>query len=147
MSVLTYDEVFASLRKLGVAEEKARSRARELCPITPEEQATTERDARVKEKAEQAAVIKLLREHGFTVRSTSQARASKVALGLPDLWCTHKTKPIAFWWETKRQVGGVLSEAQAEFAADCQRVGVGWHSGDRFHAAEVMRDLGLARPA
>lgn len=112
----------------------------------PDDPATVERNARVREKEEQAAVTKLFRTHGFTVRSTSQARPSKIALGFPDLFVTHRSKPLAFFWETKRQVGGVLSDAQRDFAADCARCGIVCHAGDRYHAAAFLRSEGFTVP-
>jgi hypothetical protein len=113
--------------------------------LTLEQLAQQRRDARILEAAEQKEVIKVFREHGCTVRSTSQYRPSKVSIGLPDLFCAHHEHPIAFWWETKRQVGGVVSEAQRDFAADCQRCGIKWYSGDRYDAERVCRELGFSR--
>lgn len=92
------------------------------------------RDERIREKDEQHEVTKRFRVCGFTVRNLSQARASKQAPGLPDLFITHDTKPRALWWETKRQVGGKYSDAQRAFKADCQRCGVICEGGDRYAA-------------
>jgi hypothetical protein len=130
-----------------------RSRAAEIARAngyTPDELtlaqlAEQQRDARILEAAEQKEVIKCLREHGFTVRSTSQYRASKIAIGVADLWCTHREQPIAFWWETKRQVGGVLSDAQRDFADDCARCNIRCYSGHRYDAERVCRELGFSR--
>jgi hypothetical protein len=97
------------------------------------------------EREEQAFIYKLFRGYGFMVRNLSQARASKQAPGLGDAWCTHKTQPIAFWWESKRQIGGKLSADQIEMRDDCLRCGVGYHSGDRHDAARLLVSLGLAR--
>lgn len=112
---------------------------------TPEP-AEAERDARVLEKDEQAAVVKLLRGMGFDVWNLSQARASKQTPGLPDLWVMHREHPIAFWWETKRQVGGALSVPQEYFRDATLRCGVAHGVGDRYAAREFLRALGLEPP-
>jgi hypothetical protein len=102
-----------------------------------------ERDANALEKAEQHEVAKLFRGHGFIVYNLSQSRAAKQTPGLADLWVVHRELPIAFWFETKRQVGGEHSDAQLAFAAECQRCQVGYATGDRFAAAEHLIALGL----
>lgn len=98
----------------------------------------SERDARILEKAEQAEIVKLFRRHGFVVRSTSQARASKIAVGFYDLFCTHKTLPIALFFDSKRQVGSVWSEAQKDFENDCHRCGILCYHGDRYEAQRIL---------
>lgn len=110
---------------------------------TEEQLAQQERDARVLEAEEQKAITKILQKAGFTVRSTSQYRAAKVSPGLPDLIVHHKTQPIFFFWETKRQKGGVMSEFQKDFAADCKRCHVRCYAGDRYELRRVLRDLGI----
>jgi hypothetical protein len=99
----------------------------------------------VLEKAEQWEVAKLFIAFGFKVDNLSQARRTKQAPGLPDLWCMHRELAIAFWWETKRQVGGKLSDAQIDFRDDCARCHVGYGAGDRHAARTHLIKLGLAR--
>lgn len=105
------------------------------------------RNGDVLEKAEQLEVSKRLRAFGFTVRSLSQARASKQAPGLGDLWISHRGVRWAGWWETKRQVGGRLSPAQLDFQEDCAACGVHYRVGDRFAADALLVELGLAQRA
>jgi hypothetical protein len=103
-------------------------------------------DPSILEKREQTEIYKLFRAYGFHVRNLSQARASKQAPGLGDAWVVHRERPIAFWWESKRQVGGKLSPAQVEMRDDCARCRVAYHHGDRHDAARLLVQLGLARP-
>ena len=67
------------------------------------------------EKEVQAAVVNFYRLVGCQVKSTSQARASKVALGLPDLlvfWPARRT----FWFhEVKRANARRPSDEQIAF--------------------------------
>lgn len=100
--------------------------------------------ARILEKQEQVEVRKLLIAYGFKVYNLSQARATKQTPGLPDLWCVHKREPIAFWFETKRQVGGQLSPAQVDFQAECLRCDVKHFVGHRHNVVELLLSLGLA---
>lgn len=142
-----FDEMVSSMVALGVPRAKAEATARTemhrrgLGPLLPPEPTLDERKL---EKEEQHEISRLFRAYGFKVRSTSQARASKVAPGLPDLFVTHLTRPIAFWWESKRQVGGKLDPAQEEFRDDCLRCQIPWASGHRYDAAQLLVDLGLA---
>jgi hypothetical protein len=108
--------------------------------VDPEQ---AERDGNVLEKTEQSEVMKLFRAHGFMVYSLSQSRASKQTPGLPDLWVVHRELPLAFWFETKRQVGGTRSSAQLDFAAECERAHVGYAFGDRHAAIEQLLTLGI----
>lgn len=146
MSAAAYDALVQQLRAANVADEAAHREARRRYPdAATEQQAEVERRADVLEKDEQRAVVRMLREFGFTVRTLSQARASKQTPGLFDLFCTHRERPIAFWFDTKRQVGGKLSEAQQEFMADCRRCGVGAYAGDRYTVRTILITLGLAQ--
>lgn len=133
-----YQRMVDALVLQNVPRDRAEARARELCSDAP---AIVTKDPSIAEKAEQKKVMEIFIERGFKCRSTSQSRPSKVTIGIPDLIVSHKTRPIWFWFETKRQVGGVVSEAQAEFAAECQRAGVLWFTGDRFEAQRVADDL------
>jgi hypothetical protein len=143
MSLLTFDAMVQSLRAQGVPLALAETTARRELRL-PAPDPAAQRDANVLEKAEQAEVTKTYRAFGFDVYSTSQYRAAKVTPGIPDLWCVHRERPIAFWWETKRQVGGRLSPAQLLFQESCQRCDVGYGTGDRHAAAEHLVALGLA---
>lgn len=106
--------------------------------------AKIERDARIREREEQAFISDMARGYGFTVRNLSQYRPSKVATGIGDLILVHRARGIGLWWETKRQVGGVQSEDQREFEADCRLVGWTYRIGDRFDFARYLLNLGLA---
>jgi hypothetical protein len=143
MSVLTFDAMVQSLRAQGVPLALAETTARRELGIAVPDPAA-QRDANVLEKAEQLVVTKTFRAFGFDVYSTSQYRPAKVTPGIPDLWCVHRERPIAFWWETKRQVGGRLSSAQLLFQESCQRCDVGYGTGDRHAAADHLVALGLA---
>ena len=67
------------------------------------------------EKEEQAAIIRLFEAVGTIVCRLSQSRASRQTEGLPDLYCFHPGKRVAWWWETKRQKGGKVSPSQEFF--------------------------------
>jgi hypothetical protein len=114
--------------------------------VPPAQLVVPERDEHALEKQEQVEVRKLLIAYGFKVYNLSQARASKQSPGLPDLWCVHTREPVAFWFETKRQVGGKLSPPQLEFQAECLRCEVRHFVGDRHSAAALLLSLGLAEP-
>ena len=73
------------------------------------------------EKVVQRAVVNFYRQLGCWVKSTSQARRSKVALGLPDLLVFWPARE-AFWFMEVKRPGGKLSVDQIAFkalAADC----------------------------
>lgn len=141
----SYLRMVEALTAQGVPLERAQARARELCndapPLAGEE---PERDARVLEGKEQAEVYKLFRGFGCEVYNLSQARASKQAPGLGDAWVVHRSLPLAWWWETKRQVGGELSAAQERMRDNCLRCGIAYYSGDRYKAAALLVHLGIA---
>jgi hypothetical protein len=140
-----FDDVVARIMlQLGCDRTKAEAAAR-LNGYKPAVEIDNTRDDTVLEKEEQAYISRLFREFGLNVRNLSQARKTKQAPGLPDLWCMHRELPIAFWWETKRQIGGRLSDAQVEFKSDCERCHVGYGTGDRHAARNHLIKLGLAR--
>ena len=139
-----FDSLVEALVRTGVPRAKAEASARAKLGTSSEAPATPTRDERVLEKAEQAEVVKRFRAFGFKVYNLSQARATKQTPGLADLWCAHTRHPIAFWWETKRQVGGEHSPAQIDFRAECYRCCVGYGTGDRYAADEHLILLGLA---
>lgn len=136
-----YQDMADALELQGVPRDKAQARARDLCHDAPPREVLNEHTL---EKDEQAFCYRLLRAYGFTVRNLSQARASKQAPGLGDAWLVHRGLGIALWWETKRQVGGVLSPAQVEFEADCRLCGITYRYGSRFDLARYLVQLGLA---
>lgn len=81
------------------------------------------------EKSEQGDVVQLYTAFGVTVSNLSQPRATKQTPGLPDLWCVHRAKGIAWWHETKRPVSGRPSPAQRTFAEDCDAAGIRYTIG------------------
>lgn len=138
---LPYAVVVEGLVAVGVPRDRAEERARLECGIPAP---LAERDAAVDEKREQVEVRKRFVVCGFAVYTLSQARASKQTPGLPDLWFVHRDRPIATWWEVKRQIGGRFSEAQIAFRIQCERCGVGYGAGDRHAAAAWLVEHGLA---
>jgi hypothetical protein len=146
----TPEAMSAAMQKLGITADRAQRQAREyFAKINPELLAAADKSQlradMILEKEEQQEVIKRLRVCKFKVYSLSQARASKQTPGLSDLWCVHLVDPIAFWWETKRQVGGRHSDAQSDFALECRRTGVGYYTGDRYEAERVLVRLELGQ--
>ena len=102
--------------------------------------------ADVLEKAEQLVITKMARAIGCTVRSTSQARASKVAPGIPDLWISHRARCFAGWFEVKRQAGGRTSSEQLDFGEECRAAGVAYGRGDRYDFHRWLTDSGFPAP-
>jgi hypothetical protein len=135
------------LTAVGVPRDRAERRIREMHPgldtAVPRQQ---ERAAEALEKDEQREIRKLLVSFGFRVYWLSQAKQSGQTPGLADLWSVHERLPIAFWWETKRQVGGRHSPAQVEFAWLNTRAGVASFCGDRYDAQQLLVELELAEP-
>lgn len=83
---------------------------------------------RTSEKAEQAAIVKLLRSVGAHVYPLSQPRATMQAEGLPDLWVflPHSYPDLmgnGIWVEVKAR-GGKLRPAQERFKNLCDEFGV-----------------------
>jgi hypothetical protein len=104
-------------------------------------------DPDVIEKEEQAKIAELAKAYGFVVRSTSQARPSKITVGLADLILMRPGEGhngFALWWETKRQVGGVQSPDQAAFERDCRACGWTYRLGHRYDFARYLLQIGLA---
>lgn len=143
MSALsTFDEIVAQIQLTTGCD---RVRAEQIATqngYQPRVSAEARENAR--EKDEQIEVAKVYRAFGFKVYSLSQPRATKQTPGIPDLWCVHRSLPIAFWHETKRTKGGRVSEQQQEFRDDCLRAGVGHVLGDRYAARSHLITLGLA---
>jgi hypothetical protein len=141
--------VCATMDAASCSREKAEAAVRlsrpDLVPVETLDIRVARSDS-VLEKDEQHEIYKLFRAYGFKVRNLSQARASKQAPGLGDAWVVHRELPIAFWWESKRQVGGKLSPDQLEMQDDCARCGIPYHHGDRYTAARLIVSVGLAKP-
>lgn len=138
-----FDRLVAQLTALGFSRERAEASVRAKWGISaPDPDA--ERDERVLEKAEQAEIVKLFRAFGCKVRTLSQPRATKQTPGFPDLYVVHRGICRAWWWESKRQVGGRFSKAQLEFAQDCVVCCVHYGHGDRYAAQQYLIALGLA---
>ena len=138
-----YESVVEQLVAQGVPRDRAERYAREKFPTPP---ADIERKANVLEKEEQAIIMKIARAIGCTVRSTSQARASKVSPGIPDLWISHRARCFAGWFEVKRQAGGRTSSEQIDFGEECRAAGIAYGLGDRFQFAAWLTDHGFTPP-
>src|SRR3990167_2417162 len=83
--------------------------AQGACSVSPPSPSHIAKAAKALEKEEQAACIKIFRAAGCAVYTTSQYRPSKVSAGIPDLWVVHEGTRRAFWFECKKQSGGVMS--------------------------------------
>lgn len=133
-----------ALRAEAERRKRLRDQGRTTFDVVETAAPISERDANVLEKEEQLEVRKRFVVCGFEVRNTSQARASKVSPGIPDLIITHRALPIFLLWESKRQVGGKYSPAQLDFKADCERCGVTCRGGDRHDAEGYLIEIGRA---
>lgn len=130
------------LVELGIPREKAERTVRADLPhLAPPAEPT--RDARANERDEQIEIRKLAIAYGFKVDNLSQYRPSRIALGFPDLFLRHKTRPIAAFWETKRH-DGTRTTPQVEFGDDMVRIGVSYGYGDRYAFVEKLIELELA---
>lgn len=103
-----------------------------------------EKDEDVLEKTEQLEIRKLAITYGFKVKNLSQARKSRIAYGIPDLYLVHQLLPLALWWETKRSVGGRFSTPQEEFRDDMLRTRTPYGAGDRFAFVEKLIEMEIA---
>jgi hypothetical protein len=79
-------------------------------------------DARL-EKAIVVAGTKQMRALGFTAWNLSQARASKIAAGVPDVLFTHPARGIAVYWEAKSATGRQRPD-QRVFQEHCTATGM-----------------------
>jgi hypothetical protein len=148
VSELGYDATVESLLRANVPRDKAIARARELHPdVAAQLDAQVVRKANVLEKHEQLRIKQMAIVVGLKVYSLSQARASKQTPGLPDLWMADPTRCLAFWWESKRQVGGTRSDAQLTFASECEASGIPYGFGDRYDFAGWLTARGIQPPA
>lgn len=105
---------------------------------------TPDGDPRVLEKDEQRACLRLYRAFGCAVYWLSQARESGQTAGLPDLWIFHVRLGCKTWHEVKRQVGGALRPAQAEFQRYALATDTPYLAGDRSAAARWLLAIGAA---
>jgi len=80
-----------------------------------------ERTPKLTEKQVQAAIVKRLSRLGVAVYSTSQARASRVSPGLPDLVCIDRHRGV-FFVETKAE-GGKQRPERRVFQERCEEAG------------------------
>lgn len=142
-----FDRLVGRMVQLHIPRDRAERAAREQLGLPDPAAVPIARDAGVPEKVEQWEISKLFSAFRFKVRNLSQARASKQAPGIADLFVVHESQPIAFWWESKRQVGGAHSPAQLDFRDDCARCGVGYGTGDRYAARAHLVSLGFDRAA
>lgn len=148
---MTFDELVAGVQRTTgcdharAVEIVSKSVGREIPRKSPEE---IERDERILEDEEQREISNLFRAYGFTVRSTSQKRPSKTSPDFPDLWVTRAARDdapaFAFWFESKRQVGGKRTSGQKDFGDECIAAGVSYHFGDRYAAGVHLVRLGVA---
>lgn len=121
----------------GIAKQQLAAQRRAAIALPPEDDAA-------REKATQADCVRVLRALGATVHTTSQSRAAKVTPGLPDIWFAFPQHRLAGWWETKRPRGGVYSDAQVAFAADCLACGIPWGGGPRAVLEAYLIERGVA---
>ena len=130
--------------------EANRAAGRPLDYVAPEllaqQAAEIERSKDVAEKDEQRAIRKMAIALGFRVYWLSQARATKQTPGMPDLWLAHQERGLAGWWETKRQIGGERSSAQADFADECAASGILYGFGDRYAFANWLSEHEFTPP-
>jgi hypothetical protein len=71
-------------------------------------------------------IVQALRLIGFDISSTQQSRASRVTVGIPDLYATHAAWGLRLWIECKRP-GGRVSKAQQA-----------WHDAERAAGGIVL---------
>lgn len=144
--MLDFESMVTALQsQYGIDRTRAEAIARENLKLPAAPGPEDVRRENALEKTEQYEIMKLFRAFAFQVYNLSQARASKIAPGVPDLWCVHRDQPIAFFFECKRSAGGKFSEAQIRFREQAVRCGIGYASGDRRAARHHLITLGLAR--
>jgi hypothetical protein len=143
--LLTNEEVIAEARR-------RLDRREQHLPLheTPEEveERIAEDDARL-EKEIQRDVVKTYKALGCKVYNLSQARATKQAPGLADLWVVHLAtgwshKGKSAWWHETKTPKGKQSEAQHEFQRECKACHVGYVLGGTLAAEEQLLAFGIA---
>jgi hypothetical protein len=110
------------------------------------------------EKEEQRRVVELFRLAGCRVHTTSQYRASHVAVGLPDLIVFHEGARAQWWFEVKRyEAKGFnpwfrktwhpfpLRADQAEFRRVALACGQRHYFGGIVEAEAVLVEIGLGQ--
>lgn len=110
------------------------------------------------EKIVHRHVMDLFKRLGTTVYSTSQYRASHVAVGFPDLWCMHPRLAKAWFFEVKkyRQAGynpmkpetwvpEPLRPEQAAFRDQCLATGILHAWGGTNEAIAFAEQIGLVQ--
>lgn len=113
--------------------------------MTPEQIAAEQKREDVLEKKEQHEIVKRLRVVRCDVWPTSSNKRAKIRPGFPDIWFFGPPgSNLAGWWESKRQVGGRLSEAQVDFQKRCKDSGTIHGYGDRYDAERFLIARGLA---
>lgn len=95
----------------------------------------------VTEKQVAYQVRRLYEAVGCTVYSTSQARPSRVAKGLPDLYVVHPR--IGGWWHEVKREGGRQSPGQVAFQQEMQRCGVAYVLGGLAEAQAFLHTKGI----
>ena len=131
---LSFDGIVAGLQNIGVPRDRAEAIARKelgLADPTPKE---VERAEAIDEKKEQSEIVKVAKAFGCVVYRLSQPRATMQDEGIGDMFIFHPHTRHAWWWETKRQVGGKRSAAQIIFAEYCEATDQGYGHGDRWRA-------------
>jgi hypothetical protein len=149
MNLAAYEAAVADLvSRTGCDPAKAEQLVRAQLPhlAPPPHPGEAQLRANVLEKEEQRECVKIYRAHGCVVYSTSQARASKVSAGIPDLLVFAPRVGVFFVHEIKRSAGGVPSSAQAEFQSLCFGCGVRYVIGDRAAAWDTLRKIGVIQP-
>ena len=152
MSLSLEQLVGALMRDYGLDRPTAERRAlRALAggvPL-PRPAESYERDRNIAEKEEQRVVRRMFRACGMIVYWLSQPRTTKQTPGIGDLYVFYITEPynrdhaFAFWWETKRQIGGKLSPDQVEFQELCHKAGAHYGHGDRYAARDWLVRFGI----
>lgn len=99
------------------------------------------------EKEVHRACVAFYRQIGCTVYSTAQARASKVALGLPDLIVCWPARGVHWAHEVKR-IGGKLRPDQEKFRDTWLAAGGLYVTGDLSAAVAFVEEIrGVRRAA
>ncbi len=94
-----------------------------------------------REKDVQTRVARFYASCGCHVYSTSQYRASRMAIGIPDLYVVHP-RIGGFWHEVKRP-GGKQSDGQHLFQVEVEAAGVGYVLGGIDEAQAFLTARGL----
>jgi len=96
-----------------------------------------------REGKHQEQIRQLFTSKGCRVLCLSQYRPSAIAKGVPDLYVFGEIRGEAFWWETKRPRGGIMSPDQIAFALDCARTHTLYGCGPLSAAYQFAQAIGL----